>query len=239
MQGVVLLSEIHPQSTSLFDPLRQAKDWFNLFTEAEFTEFSNEEPIAFAKAIGMIEQRCAARGDVLVLRDWGHLDYTGHPFVTPTYRPQLYTALADQYDILRLSTTRDPIAQWQSLVRLDVMQPPLRSGAFKLSDFLAGYRKYAELCVVTGFVRYEDFLRRPELQVRRICDHLQIKFDAGFIKKWAGYETITGDIGNLRHGGKINRKPMPTVDLALRRQFLANDDYHRICKLLGYDVIRK
>jgi hypothetical protein len=109
----------------------------------------------------------------LVVRAWAHLDYTGYPYIaTPGYRPLRYAELAESFDIIRISTARDPVTQWQSLIQLAVMHEPLRSGAFGLDQFLAGYRKYAELCVETGFVRYEDFLRKPELAICKLCEHL-------------------------------------------------------------------
>ncbi len=240
MEGVVLLSELHPLASSLFDPLKQAAEWFGLLSQRDLADLQKQGATTFSNAIALIEQRCSARGSTLVLRDWGHLDYTGYPFVTaPAYGPLLYTELADGFEIIRISTTRDPVAQWQSLVQLAVMQEPLRSGAFGLDQFLAGYHKYAELCVETGFIRYEDFLRKPDLAMRRLCGHLEIKFDPGFVKKWHNYKTITGDINNPRSSDKIKMPPKRPLEPGLRKAFLANADYHRACELLGYAVLEK
>jgi hypothetical protein len=147
--------------------------------------------------------------------------------------------LKEHFDILRVFTTRNPVAQWQSLVRLNVMQQPIRSGQFTPEHFFAGYRKYAELCVEIGFVRYEDFVRRPDMQMRKLCGQLQINFDPTFATKWANYQTITGDTGNSQKRNKIKASPNESVEPALRTRFLANADYHRVCKLLGYDIISK
>lgn len=240
MEGVVLLSELHPRALGSFNPLTQAAEWFGLLTPNEIVELQKQSSVNYTNAIALIEQRCRERGDSLILRDWAHLDFTGYPFVsTPGYRPLLYVDLAEYFDIIRISTTRDPVTQWQSLMQLSLMQEPLRSGAFGLDQFLTGYRKYAELCVETGFIRYEDFLRKPDLAMRRMCEHLQIKFDPGFIKKWPGYTTITGDTLNLRSAGKIEMPPKRTVEPALRNEFLANADYHLACELLGYNTLAK
>ena len=240
MEGVVLLSELHPHAWNLFNPLKQAEEWFGLLTQNDITDLQNQGTVNYTTAIAVIEQRCRARGATLVLRDWAHLDYTGYPFVTtPGYRPLLYTELAGSFEIIRISTTRDPVTQWQSLTQLAVMQEPLQSGAFGIDQFLAGYRKYAELCVETGFVRYEDFLRKPDLAMRKLCKHLQIKFDPSFIKKWPGYQTITGDTVNPRSSNKIKIPPTRPIELGLRKKFLANADYHRACELLGYNPLAK
>jgi hypothetical protein len=248
MEGVVLLSELHPRA-SLNGAFKQAKEWFGLLTQNDIAELQKPGTANYTKAIMLIEQRCRARGVTLVLRDWAHLDYTGFPHLTtPAYRPLLYAELADSFDIIRISTTRDPVTQWQSLIQLALLQEPLRSGAFGLDQFLLGYRKYAELCVETGFVRYEDFTVNPDLAMRKLCDHLQIKFDPDFIKKWPDYKTITGDVPSP-DGPKESKMPYDSnrilplrerpVEAGLKKKFLANADYHRACELLGYSSLEE
>jgi len=249
MEGVVLLSELHPHGWKFFNPINQAMEWFGLLTQAEIAELQKQGSITYSQVIELIGQRCMARGHILVLRDWAHLDFTGLPFVTaPPYRPLLYSELAQSFDIIRISTTRDPVTQWQSLVKLEVMRNPLQSGVFNLDKFLVGYRKYAELCVETGFIRYEDFLHNPDLAMRKFCDHLQIKFDSEFISKWPDYKTITGDVPSQSKpsgitmpydSNKILLPPKRTVEASLKKRFLANADYHRACQLLGYDLLEK
>lgn len=249
MESVVLLSELHQLAWKLFNPLKQAKDWFGLLTQSDIDALQKQSNVSYAQVIALIELRCSERNDNLVVRDWAHLDFTGYPIITtPNYRPMLYTELAESFDILRISTTRDPVTQWQSLSQLDLMQKSLQSGAFSLDKFLFGYRKYAELCVGTGFIRYEDFLLNPDLEMRKLCNHLQIKFDPDFIKKWPDYKTITGDIPSLNRTNKIkmpydsNKILLPAkrpIEPGLKEKFLANADYHRACELLGYDILKK
>jgi hypothetical protein len=248
MEGVVLLSELHPR-TGKIHPLKQAREWFGLLTQNDIAELLKQSSVSYAQVITLIEQRCIQRGDTLVLRDWAHLDYTGFPFIaSPNYRPLLYTELAESFNIIRISTTRDPVTQWQSLIQLDVMKKPLQSGAFGPDQFLVGYRKYAELCVETGFIRYEDFLLNPDMEMRKLCNHLQIKFDPDFIKKWPDYKTITGDVPNPNNPKKskmpydANRILPPSkrpVEPGLKKKFLANADYHHACELLGYNLLEK
>lgn len=235
----MLLSEIHPNGGRYFSPLTQAKEWYGLLSQTELDFLQKPNSASFAETIEFIEQRCRERGKTLVLRDWAHLDYTGQPFTTPTYSPLLHHELAGKFDILRIATTRDPVTQWQSLSQLDVMQAPLQSGNFDLEQFLLGYRHYAELCAETGFIRYEDFLRKPELPLRKLCKQLQVEFDPGFIKKWNQHTNITGDTNNLRQSEKIRKPPPKSVDPALRKRFLDNTDYRRACRILGYDPLRK
>jgi hypothetical protein len=249
MEGVELLSELHPHAWKLFNPIKQAQEWFGLLTQNDIAELQKQNNVSYTQVIELIEQRCRARGATLVLRDWAHLDYTGYPFITtPGYRPLLYTELAESFDIIRISTTRDPVTQWQSLIQLALLQAPLRSGAFGLDQFLLGCRKYAELCVETGFVRYEDFTVNPDREMRKLCDHLQIKFDPDFIRKWPDYKTITGDVPSPNRPQESN-KPYSSnqilppsrrpVEPGLKKKFLANADYRRACELLGYSLLEE
>ena len=244
MEGVVLLSELHPLAWKLFNPILQAQEWFGLFTPDDFAEMEKHKDISYTQVITLIEQRCRERGETLVLRDWAHLDYTGIPFIeSPEYSPMLYTELADSFDIGRISTTRDPVAQWLSLIRLEVMQDKLSSGAFGLDQFLAGYREFAELCMETGFIRYEDFLLDPDSELRKLCEHLQIEFDPDFINKWADYNTISGYVPDPErlphHSSRILPPSSKPVEPELKNQFLANPDYHFACELLGYELLEE
>jgi hypothetical protein len=239
MEGVVLLSEIHPLGMQYFSPIKQAAEWYGLLTQSEVDALQQPDAMHFSEAIKLIERRCHERGQTLIVRDWAHLDYTGHPFTTPTYTPLLFKELTGNFDILRISTARDPVTQWQSLSQLGLIQAAIQSGKFDLAQFLLGYRRYAELCVETGFVRYEDFLRKPELPLRKLCEQLQIKFDPGFIRKWSQYTNITGDINNFRHAEKIRKLAPKPIEPALRKKFLDNMDYRHACRLLGYDLLRR
>jgi protein O-GlcNAc transferase len=237
MRNVVLLSEMHPSGTKLFSPLQQAKNWFGLITPDDIAMLRQQGTIKFMDAIILVAQRARDRGDLLVLRDWAHIDYTPNPVKPPGYHPMLYLKLADHFNIIRLSIARDPITQWLSLIQLPITQEGLESGAFDLGHFLFGYRKYAELCAETGFIRYEDFLLEPEKKMRELCDLLRINFDPDFISNWYDYKTISGDVTGSRGGNEIKSLPMRPIDSRLKEQFLANADYHRAIELLGYEQI--
>lgn len=237
MQGTILLSEIHPLAWQNFSPVMQAHTWFGLFTPADIVRLE-QQPTTLSDAIELIELRSRDRGDSLVLRDWNHLDYTGYPFISsPGYQPLLFMELAEYFNIIRLSIARDPVAQWLSLTQFLVTFNMLKQEPLDLDKFLLGYRKYAELCVETGFIRFEDFLQNPGKSMRESCDHLQLFFDPNFIDNWHEYKTITGDIIGTRGGNEIKPLPSPSVQPALKEKFLANADYHRAIELLGYDPV--
>lgn len=230
MDGVLLLSEIHPKGARWFNPLAQAQQWFKLFSPPELEAFRQQGQIDFADAIGRIAGRAGERGRDLVLRDWSHLDFTGVPFVPqPAYRLLLADALRPRFDLVQVCTVRHPIDQWLSLSRLQIMQ-----GRLFLEPFLLGHRRFAEVAVQIGFLRYEDFTARPDALLAELCRSLELTFDPGYATRWPSFDRITGDVAGSRGGGEI--RPVARRPLApeLLEAFARSVDYRRSLDLLGY-----
>ena len=228
MNNIVLLSEIHPLGTHLFNPVAQAHDWYNLIQPEETRKFGYR-----ARVVGLVERRCRASGKTLVIRDWAHLDFIGHPFIEkPPYKLQLTDALAPVFSLGQFSLVRHPVDQWISTSRLKIMQ-----GQLTLDIFLAGYRRFAEQSVKTGFMRFEDFTHEPAQQMKRLCEHLNINYDPGFINRWQANTRVTGDTSKMSRGSRMNEiRPLVkhTVENSLMVKFRNNSDYQQAIKLLGY-----
>jgi hypothetical protein len=229
MDNIALLSEIHPLGTHIFNPLAQAQDWHNLMQPEDSSRQYN-----FIETIQLIEQRCRASGRTLVIRDWAHLDFIGVPFLErPSYHNQLNEALTSIFDVMQYSLVRHPADQWLSTARLKVME-----GHLDLDAFLAGYQKFAEQAAASGFMRYEDFTREPVAQMERLCRHLQLDFDAGFINKWQKNRHVTGDTSGMSRGsgfGEINPLQRRPVGTLLQEKLRNNPDYCHALELLGYE----
>jgi hypothetical protein len=231
MDGIVLLSEIHPGGTQYFDPLAQAQQWFALLSPEDISRVeARSGTLPFDETIALIEQRCRERGRQLVIRDWTHLDYTGVPFVrTPPYELTLARTLAARFDVISFATVRHPIDQWLSLER--VARP---GGRIAAETFLRGCGRFAREAARIGFVRYEDFLRHPQAAMTEICARLRLPFDPGFVDKWQRYTTITGD--PEREPQTSIRPPGPrTYAPDLLARFAASADYRETLELLGYE----
>ncbi|HFD80751.1 MAG TPA: hypothetical protein ENK05_10235 [Gammaproteobacteria bacterium] len=229
MEGVVLLSEIHPFDRRFYNPLQQARDWYQLLEPAELEGRRFE----FNEAIGLIQRRCRERGRTLVVRDWAHIDFIGVPFVArPPMRSQLTVLLERDFRVLQHALTRHPVDQWFSTSRLDIMR-----GRLELDAFLAGYRQYAEHCLATGFTRYEDFTRAPQKAMRRLCKALRVDYDDDFLGRWPDNPRVTGDTSGSSRGSRLRRiEPLPqrALDPALLQRFRDNRDYREAIELLGY-----
>ncbi len=232
MENVVLLSEIHPKASELFNPISQAIDWSGLFDGEDSRELRSKR-LNFVQQIDLIEERCRERGKYLVIRDWSHYDFMAVPFTTnPTY--EFTTANVLQYSGLfvlsRMAIVRHPIDQWLSLMRLSVLK-----GRLDLRDFLQGYRRYAEFCCKMDFLRYEDFISRPEESMKSLCNVLDIPYDGEFINKWHLNRCVTGDVDSERGGYEIKKMPRREISEELMKRFEHDRDYQAILDMLGYE----
>jgi len=198
--------------------------------EEDIQKIKLQEKIDFADAINLIQLRCNERGDNLVIRDWGYLDFMAVPFLERAgYHSLLADVLGSSFELKMISLVRHPIDQWLSLSKLPVVQ-----GKLSLEMYLRGYLRFAEQSVCTGFVRYEDFVREPVWQMKVICEKLSVPFDESFMDKWYDYQLITGDTGKQSRGSKLRRiQPLDKqpISLELFEEFRKNDDYWKASKL--------
>ncbi len=228
MDNVVLLSEIHPLGLRMFDPLRQAHEWYGLLTEADIASL-RQRPLEFAEAILLLHQRCSEQGKHLVLRDWSHLDYTGVPFVRPAFRSLLVEALQSDFSVLQIATVRHPLDQWISLTRQPVFRDKL-----PIADFLSGALHFARFAVDCGYIRYEDFTREHDTSLVQLCEALELAFDPQYRSRWRDYTNITGDVLPGRAGSEITPLPRQAVGDEETQRVIEQNDYREILRLLNY-----
>lgn len=231
MDGVVLLSEIHPAVIADLSLIEQANKWYHLFSPEDIQWLMQKGTIEFREAVAMINERCTEQGKTLVIRDWSYIDFIGVPYRSqPCFSLKTADVLKKQFSIAHTSLVRHPIDQWLSLKGL------VRMENVTLEMFLQGYFRFAEYCADIGFTRYEDFTRDPEKQLRILCDRLDLNFDPGFKNRWANYSNITGDIyGAGRGGNEIKPLPRREMEPGLLEMFKENNDYLRSIELLGYE----
>jgi hypothetical protein len=231
MDGVYLLSEIHPRGLQFINPLHQADQWYGLLTGNDIADITQRGGIGFVPGIALINRRCQQRGGTLLIRDWSHLDFTGWPHLPdPTYRLTTAEILRNRFSVIHTSTVRHPIDQWLSFRE----SQNWTNSSMPLEDFLRGYRRFAEQSAAIGFVRYEDFTRDPTQALRTICYLLRITYDDDFRNNWSSYVKITTAPGKRDGGFVIRQRVRPSVGAELLEQFDDNEDYHHAISILGY-----
>jgi len=240
MNGVALLSEIHPKGLHVHNPLQQAHDWFQLFSDDDIKAISTQT-FSYLDAISLINKRIIATGKTLVIRDWSHMDFTGLPFINnPSYKSMNDKFLKTRFSLISTATVRHPIDQWLSLSKLTILKdhPDLT-----IKGFMLGYLEFARYAKQIGFIRYEDFILGNHTTIKNLCSNLKLKFDGDYINKWHRYNSITGDNATTSASRFINHttiesSPIRAVDEAVLDQFHGLSEYAESTSLLGYKNYR-
>ena len=221
MQSVVLLSEIHPdaQHAVSFNALLQAQKWYGYLPELNHREHS------LIDAVIAIAAKAAAEQKHLIIRDWSHVDYLGPPVTdTPSMQPALLQQLQGQIQLQQIQLLRNPLDAWLSFKRLDLA----KKHQLSFAKFIRAYRCYAQATDSNCQLYYDDFLKHPVQQLRRVCEYCGIAFDPSFIDTWFDYTNITGDNSNsssLRKQQTIAPRAAKVVSEQLLDQAQSNHDY--------------
>ncbi|MFK7758907.1 MAG: hypothetical protein AB8C13_03045 [Phycisphaerales bacterium] len=237
MDGVVVLSEVHPGNLSVSNPMMQAVEWFGLVDMKQVARWKRMGGPSMLQFVGMCETRASGRGDSLVLRDWSHLDYYGAPWVKAGMGTGLVDALGGAYEVVEACTVRHPVDSYLSLGKLPMYA---QSGGLDWDLFLDGNLAFAKYASGCGFVRYEDLTRDPDGKLRELCGMLGIEFDERYRERWGSYTHVTGDVA---HGGsegtrvsEIRPLERKAVDEEVVGRFREDARYVETCGLLGYEL---
>lgn len=236
MDGLVVLSEVHPANLKQTNPMAQASEWFGLVGPGQLKAWRRAGGPTLPQFVWVCDQAARARGETLVIREWSHLDYHGAPFTEPTMTPALPAALDPVFECVETCTVRHPIDQYLSIRGTAI------GAALGFDAFLEGCLAFARRARETGFVRYEDFTRDPDPALRTICERLGVPFDPGYRDRWWSYTTVTGDTARGVGRGVERREiaPMPRgeIDEDLLARFRSSRAHAETCEILGYDPER-
>ncbi len=245
MAGVFLLSEIHPDTDDQLDrlkPANQAAEWYNLDDDDDDDQDAREDHQgprhrSFLDIIDAINRKVTARGGVLLIRDWSHLDFTGFPHnPAPSGHSRTSEVLSERFEVVHAATVRKPLPQYVSHRALLVGSAPQHTQmidrAFGPDRFLDAYGQFASFAHDIGFERYEDFLERPDAVLRNICERLDIPYDSGWRERWRTYDHLTGDTDGPTDGIHPIAHAYPDE---MRRVFATRPLSLVSSRLLGYD----
>ena len=231
MEGVMLLSEVHPLGVRVIDPAAQAAAWHSLLRPGELGRWTNGRG-RYDDLIALLVERAEARGKALLLRDWSHLDFLGVPITEPGFASRSMQLLGMKHDLRCFTTVRHPADQWASQQRLDMLR-----GRVDIGVYLRGCRAFAELAAEVGFVRFEDFAREPDAGLARLCEGLGVPFDPTWCERYRTYARVTGDEATKAAAiGEIRPARRHALEPDIAAVFAASEDYAETCRLLGYDA---
>ena len=130
----------------------------------------------------------------------------------------------------RSAVVRHPLDQWRSM-----HEYPASRGRCSLADYLKGYRRFAEMALEIGFVRYEDFCREPSITLQALCANLGIPFDPEFSNNWMHYTRLNGDMSRPPEL-PISARSRPPPDVQRMEVLLKSADYRASLAMLGYST---
>lgn len=235
LPGVALLSEVNPAAVKLFpsfDPLYQDKNWLHLLGPADTERFSSMDlrnVEAFRELVDVLHVRASETGRHLVLRDYNFVDFVGVPFTKePPRWLTIYAALPAGVPTRAVALIRHPVDQWSSLCKHEAIRPVLPPWAF-----CGAYAAFLEELGSIPVYKYEDFVARPEMQLRAICGDLALPFDPSFTERFHTFDCVTGDF--TRHHEKSISPPcrnmLPPQKLD---EFRSSAAFRRILRTTGY-----
>jgi hypothetical protein len=237
LPGVTLLSEINPGSgvagVRILEPAYQAFFWQKLFDD-QVAEAVGQLP--FDEQIEVIRDKCLARGDRLLIRDWPYIDFFAQSrfwHQKPTGRLSLVEQLENRFELRRIAVVRHPLDQWMSWLNY---QGAADARAFGFENFLTAVKQFAEATLDIPHFRYEKFVDAAAQTMKSMCEELGLPYNAVFLQRFRDYRQITGDALEPpyvtpsiepRHGRSI-----PAEWLALAE---ANTNYRFILDAWGYE----
>ena len=83
-------------------------------------------------------------------------------------------------------------------------------------------------------MKYEDFVRSPELALKEICEKLELPYDPNWRIRWADYTKITGGNTSVVEN-EIRSRRNNQYDPVTLEEFALFSDYRASLALLSYE----
>jgi len=228
LPNVHLLSELHPTTV-----LHQGggKPKFlpsDVTTQARYANVPNIDNLAwklFKSNIKDTYEHLTRYSGALVIRDHTHSDFcVGNDY---SQYSTVANLLADDFELLRVVTLRDPIDSYISLVKNDwVHFEPKTFDEYckRIWVFVSEYND--------GQVfKYEDFVNSPVEVMKNISGSLELTFSDSFIDTFSLFR-VTGDSG--RSGDVIEERKRRDLTNEELNEFSSSKYYAMIAKRFNY-----
>lgn len=225
LPDVVMLSEINaeaicPNSCNTIN--LQAKKWYGI-------DIKERE---FVKAIGKIYNHCVLNGKSLIIRDWsfGSFVPSRYNHFKPSKTLYSLSLLSKNFPVKAFAFVRDPVDVWLS------MHYSKRTFYDTHLDYLFEFINQLYQSKIKVFY-YEDFCRKPNQEMQKICDYCGLKFDREFLDKYRYNFNVCGDTDSQEPSrgvgqGKIKLLPRMSASSDLMAYVENNTKKDEIINLL-------
>ncbi|MEI9977157.1 MAG: hypothetical protein WDO73_36945 [Ignavibacteriota bacterium] len=127
-----------------------------------------------------------------------------------------------------MALIRHPVDQWSSLCKHKILRPVLTP-----SGFCEAYAAFLEELGSTTAHKYEDFVDRPEAELRAICGDLALPFDLSFAKRFQAFDYVTGDFRRQQEQS-ISPPGRRKLSPRILDEFQSSAAFGRILSVTGY-----
>ncbi|BFM20136.1 sulfotransferase [Gilvimarinus japonicus] len=229
--NVFVLSELHPTTRLGMNINKAAYTPRDITTQAIYGRVPNVDALAeklFVNDIIETEKHIKELGGHLVLRAHTHADYCTDK---PTPQVDTLTRLLEpHFDIRQLVTVRHPIDSFMSL--RDNGWIHFIPNSF--DEYCARLLKFLTPFGIDKIIKYEDFVERPETQLKKITEALDLDMKADSLE-YIDIFKISGDSG--RSGAKIKLRPRKDMSEDYIKEISDSAHLKQITKILNYKAI--
>ena len=230
LPNVQLLSEVDPLSVI---PLRPGRPIFSPTDMAtllrQSTRGTRQDLLIelFHRQISLVHEDALLQGQRLLIRDHAHSHFCDGPDVPQ--RPNFRALLPGGMTVRSVVTVRHPLESFAALANNGWIS--FEPGT--LDDYCRRYILFLDSYADVPVVHYEDFVRHPESTMQRLCEILDLRYEAQFTDLFSVFQ-ISGDSG--RTGGVISpRSSRPEVG-RLGDEAQASQCFLQLVARLGYGL---
>ena len=228
MPNVALLSESNPLSSlQVVSESRCAPtDLTYLATQGNFPLIDELSEKIFQADIDVIAKHIKQLGKYLVIREHSHSDYLVGE--SPNESSTVRKLLKNEYPLLSILTVRHPVDSYLSLLNNGWVH-------FKPETFDEYCNRYLYFIKHNNDVptyKYEDFVDAPDIELRRICESLNLPFNEDF-QDIFDLNRLSGDSG--RSSTTITKRERREFDKDLYTEIIDSTNFKKLCNILEYD----
>jgi len=231
-QNCVLLNEIHPYFSVIpdaaFSPTTPLEQFLARYGKSlQKTDVAKARGEAFRCKIEQI-LRLAGEEKQVLLREWSHGDFFASERFSSAALPLLDFARPASLVLLR-----HPVDCFLSGQTYNAWNP-IKSD---INEFCRRYAKFCEFFRgVPGalFLRYEDFVSRPDGVLQQMCKKLAVTFNPFYLRDLNQFK-LSGASGRTSYE-QIAPRPRRPMGEAERAAFLNAEHFAKACELGGYSA---
>ncbi len=181
----------------------------------------------FLAGLRVLSDDARQNGFDMILRDHAHSQFCLGDSVLE--RPTLHEMLDPHYDLNSIVTIRHPLDSYLSMKKLDWIRFEPRS----LEEYAKRYNVFLDRYEGTQILRYEAFVDDPEVQIKHICEVLNLQYNADFQQVFSAMR-LSGDSG--RGGGKIAPRKRRGVTPEILQEIDQSPSFRQLCARLDYQI---